>query len=295
MAARRYTTRMLDSSLRFAPPPRRVPFSLAIVNALNGLAQIGWFVLGFGSIFFWAFVGNADFSFITMRGAMTRVTGVVERVVDTRASEGRRRIRANHYEYSVAGNTMRGVSYSNDSSLSSGDPVEVEYSVGAPEKSRIVGQRRALFGPAIGFVSIFPLIGLLLVVFATRWGSRRARLLRDGVLTTGVLKTKRPTNTTVNNRRVFELIFEFTARDGRKCTATARSSMPDKLEDEREEPLLYDPQNPETAYMLDDAPSRPQFDESGGLQARPVAALLSMILPAIVIAANTLALLAKLR
>ena len=285
---------MLESSLRFAPPPRRVPFSLSIVHVLNPIAQIGWFVFGFGSIFFWAFVTNADFSFITMRGDLANASGVVTRVVDTSAREARRVIRANHYQYSVAGRTLEGVSYSNDSSLSPGDRVAVEYSVGTPERSRIAGQRRKMFNPGVAFVTIFPLIGLLLVFFATRWGSRRARMLRDGILTTGVLQSKKPTNVRVNNRPVFELAFEFTARDGRKCLAKARSSMPQRLEDEREEPLLYDPENPEKAIMIDEDMSRPQFDDSGGLRARPVAAALSMILPGLVIAANVLALLARL-
>jgi Protein of unknown function (DUF3592) len=286
---------MLQSMPRFAPPPRSVPFSVAILSSLNPFAQIGWFVLGFGSIFFWAFAGNADFSFVTFRGVLDRASGVVSRVEDTRASEAKRRIYANHYQYSVAGQTFDGVSYSSDSSLSSGDPVEVEYAAGAPGKSRIVGQRRALFGPGIVFVSIFPLIGLGIVYGATRYGSKRARLLRDGVFTTGTLKAKRPTNTTVNNRRVFELVFEFTARDGRKCEATARSSITDRLEDERQEPLLYDPEKPETAVLLDDAPTRPKFDDTGAMVARPLAALFAMILPAIVIMANTLALLSRLR
>jgi len=70
--------------------------------------------------------------------------------------------------------------------------------------------------------------------------------------------------------------------------------MVERLTDEREEPLLYDPENPDDAVMLDEAPSRPRFDESGALVARPVAALLAMILPALVIAVNTLVLLVKL-
>ena len=45
-------------SLRFAPPPRRVPFSLAIITSLNMFAQIGWFVFGFGSIFWGYLVGQ---------------------------------------------------------------------------------------------------------------------------------------------------------------------------------------------------------------------------------------------
>lgn len=286
---------MLDSMLRFAPPPRRVPFSLSIVSSLNAIAQIGWAVFGFGMIFFWGFVTNADFSFITFRGERANVAGVVTKVSDTSASQGRRRIRANHYQYSVAGRTFDGTSYSNDSSLSPGENVDVEYTVDSPEKSHIVGQRHKMFSPGVAFVTIFPLIGFLLLFFAMRWGSRRTRLLRDGVLTTGVLTAKRPTNMTVNNRRVFELDFEFTARDGRKCIAKARSSITDRLEDERQELLLYDPEKPEDAVLIDDAPSRPKLDEAGGLAPRPVAAMLAMVLPALVIAGNTLALLAKLR
>jgi hypothetical protein len=285
---------MLESMLRFPPPPRRVPFSLSIVNSLNGLTQIGFAVFGFGSIFFWGFVTNADFSFLTFRGEHANVSGVVTRIVDTSASEGRRKIRANHYQYSVAGRTFDGVSFSNKGDVSEGDRVTVEYRVDAPEQSRIEGQRRKMFSAGVAFVTIFPLIGLALLVGAIRWGGRRARLLRDGVLTTGVLIGKRPTNTTVNKRRVFELDFEFTARDGRKYIAKARSSITDRLEDERQELLLYDPEKPNDAVLIDEDSSRPRLDETGGLAARPVAALLSMILPALVIAGNALALMAKL-
>ena len=98
----------------------------------------------------------------------------------------------------------------------------------------------------------------------------------------------------MNNRRVYELAFEFTARDGRKYQATARTSDPSRLEDEREEPLLFDPEKPQDAVLLDEAPSRPSFDETGTMTGRPLAALLAMIIPAVVIAANTLVLLAKL-
>src|SRR5712691_5240252 len=101
---------MLDSSLRFAPPPRRVPFSLSMTTALNAVVQLGFCVFGFSSIFFWVFVANADFSFIACAGASGRSTGTVTRVIDTNASEQRRTIQENHYEYSVAGKPFEGVS-----------------------------------------------------------------------------------------------------------------------------------------------------------------------------------------
>ena len=285
---------MLDSSLRFAPPPRPVPFSLSILSSLNGFAQTGFAILGFSSIFFWTFAVNADFSFLTFWRAHGRVSGTVTRVADTNARQNRAVIQANHYEYSVAGKTFEGVSYSNGDAVRQGDRVLVEFFENAPQTSRIAGQRRKLFSAFASFVVIFPLIGLGFVVGAVRRGSRRARLLRDGICTTGVLKHQRATNTTVNNRRVYELEFEFTARDGRRCLAKARTSMTERLLDEREEPLLYNPENPDDAVMLDEAPSRPRFDESGALVGRPVAALLAMFIPALVIAVNVLVLLVKL-
>jgi hypothetical protein len=285
---------MLESSLRFAPPPRRVPFSLAISTSLNAVVQVGFAVLGFSSIFFWTFVANADFSFITFAGSLGRASGVVTRVETTNASENRTSIRANHYEYSVGGQNFQGVSYSTGEAVQQGENVLVEYLQRAPGTSRIAGQRRKMFGPLVLLVIIFPALGLAFIIGGVRWGSRRARLMRDGIFTTGVLKRKRATNATVNNRRVFDLFFEFTARDGRRCEAKARTSIPERLEDEREEPLLYNPERPEDAVMLDEAPARPQFDERGELMGRPVAALLAMILPAIIIAANVLVLLSKL-
>lgn len=285
---------MLDSTLRFAPPPRPVPFSLSITNVLNAVSQIGFGLLGFSSIFVWVFVANADYSFITFRGALGRATGTITRVVDTNAKENRSTVRANHFEYSVAGERLQGVSYSTGRQVEPGDKVLVEYLEREPQRARISGQRTGTFSPAVMFVLLFPTIGLILVIVGVRWGNKRARLLREGVFTTGVLKSKTATNTRVNNRRVYELIFEFTARDGRRCEAKARTSLTARLEDEREEPLLYNPDKPEDATMLDDAGGRPQFDESGMLVGRPVAALFSMVLPALVIAANVLALLVKL-
>ena len=286
---------MLDSSLRFAPPPRPVPFSLSILTSLNAIAQVGFAVLAFSSIFFWVFAANADFSFLTFKAAHGRATGTVTRVVDTSASQNRSTIHANHYEYSVAGKTLEGVSYSNGAGdVQQGDRVLVEYFEDHPLVSRIAGQRRKMFGAGAAFVVIFPLVGLGFIWGGVRRGNRRARLLREGVCTTGVLKAKRPTNTTVNNRRVYELDFEFTARDGRRCIATARTSITERLTDEREEPLLYNPENPDDAVMLDEAPSRPRFNEGGMLMGRPVAALFAMFLPALVIVVNTLVLLVKL-
>lgn len=279
---------------RLPQPPRRVPLSLQITNVLGGFAQIGWFVFGFGMVFVWTFCSNADLSAITFH-ANAHAQGRVTRVEGTGASENHQKIYANHYEYSVAGRSMQGLSYSKGKEVSEGDSVDVEYSDGKPERSRIAGMRRGMFGPLVFLVLIFPAFGAAMAGFSIPYGRRRNFLLQEGVLAYGTLKSKTPTNTRVNNRMVWELTFEFTARDGRVAEAKARTSMTDKLEDEPQEPLLYDPNDPSYAAMLDELPSRPQIDESGELTGRPVAALLVLILPLLVIAGNALAAWIKLR
>jgi hypothetical protein len=274
--------------MHFTQPPRRVPTSMAVLNVFNGFAQIGWFVFGFGMIFFWAFAGNADFSVVTFRGDIATTSGKVTSVEETGASENESPVKAHHYQYSVAGQWLQGTSYTTGGGPSVGEEVVVEYASGNPLRSRIEGMRRAQFGPWAIVVSIFPLIGLLILYFGGRGGFKRTALLRNGVFTTGKLAGKEPTNMTVNDRRVYELTFEFTTRDGRRCEATARSSDPSRLEDESEEPLLYDPDNPEKAYLLDEVSGRPEIDGVGELQGRPLAAALSLIIPAIVIGAHAL-------
>ena len=279
---------------QFAPPPRRVPTSLRVLSVFNGFALIGWFVFGFGMIFFWAFVGNSDVSFITLRNA-AQTHGKVTKVEETGASENDTTVMANHYEFSVAGRRFTGTSYTTGSRAAEGEDVQVEYSPGHPERSRIIGMRAGHFGPFVWFVTIFPLIGFLILWFSGKGGLKRTRLLRNGIFTTGTLIDKEPTNMTVNDRRVFELTFEFTARDGRKCEAKARTSTPERLQDEHAEPLLYDPDNPSEAYLLDEVPSRPEINGVGELVGRPVAAVLALILPVIVIGGHALYFYFKLR
>ena len=65
------------------------------------------------------------------------------------------------------------------------------------------------------------------------------------------------------------------------------------LEDEAAEPLLYDPNNPAHAYVLDELPSRPEFEPTGELRGR-AKGYAAVIVPALVIAANLLVLALKM-
>jgi Protein of unknown function (DUF3592) len=269
-----------------SPAPRRVPLSLQIANFFNGIAQAGWFVFGFGMIFAWVFIGNADFSFVTFRGPHATTQGRVTQVEETGASENDVQVRRNHYEFSVAGMTHTGASYSTGASVATGESVTVEYDEDDPAQSRIEGLRRATFGPWLAFVGIFPLVGVGMFVPAILRGLKRNRLLREGLMAQGKLISKEPTNITINDRRLWELRYEFTARDGRRCEASARSTNTENLEDEATEPLLYDPGDPTRAFVLDEMPARPELEMNGELRGRPGRAIRALILPAIVLGAH---------
>lgn len=279
---------MQNPMMRFAAPPRHVPWSLRILNLCNGGSLIGWFVFGFGMIFFWAFAGNADFSFATFRDPAGRATGTVTRVEETGASENKSPVRASHYQYSIAGRTFEGKSYTTGAAPEQGEEVTVEFDEDDPARSRIAGMRRAMFGPVVSIVAIFPAIGLAFLLFFTIGGFRRNHVLRNGILTYGKRIDKRPTNVRINNRPVWEVVFEYTDRTGQRRECSAKSTDTSRLEDETEEPLLYDPDDPSKACVLDEAPARPKFDPDGTMVGRPVAALLALIVPAIVIGAHAL-------
>jgi hypothetical protein len=281
-------------SIRFAPPPRSVPMSLVITNLFNAASQFGWALLGFGGIFFWIFAMNADLSFVTFRGPVHRITGEVTEIEKTSASEGGSKTRSGtpvyrtHYAYSIAGQRITGTAYSTGRHPTVGETVEVQYALNDPKESRIEGMRRKMFGAGASFVVIFPLVGLGIAYAGLRVGLKRNHLLRHGLVAMGTMVDKKATNTQINKQTVYELTFEFTTRDGQRHQTKVRSHQPERLQDEAQEPLLYDPARPEKAYFLDDAPSRPVINGTGELEGRGNRALLALILPAIVLISHGL-------
>ena len=85
-------TALPDSSSlrRLAAPPRPVPLLVRLRLLFGGMvSQLGWFFLGFGTIFFWAFVCRAELtSWYRFRGALPTAEGRVTASSDTGASEG---------------------------------------------------------------------------------------------------------------------------------------------------------------------------------------------------------------
>ena len=276
-----------EAHFPLAPPPRPVPFLLRAQVLFGGIFSfIGWIFFAFGMGFAVVFGSFADVtSWYHFRGPVGTANGTVIEVKETSASENNVRIYAYKYSFRAEGADYEGVSYLPGRQHEPGEAVVVEYVEGNPALSRIRGMRRAEFGPWVLFVLVFPLVGFIFILVSLRGGLKANRLLTHGKLAWGELVSKEPTNTRINNRVVYKLTFEFQPEEGGHAQAVARSHMPEKLQDEKRERLLYDPFHPETAVLLDSLPASPAIDLTGNLQARStVVAALTLLLPGIPLA-----------
>jgi len=252
-----------------SPPPREVPLSVGIRVLFGGFNnQFGWIFFGFGMIFVWIFAAHADVASVVLFRLQTRTTiGIVESVQSINASEND--VQIYEVKYSYFDDLRRqhaGASYTTGD-LGIGARVTVEYVSASPSISRVEGMRREIFGPWAVFPIIFPLVGLGFLYSGIRYGIKANRLLSQGRIAFGKLISTEGTGTSINNRPVLKLTFTFTANDGLDWEVTAKTHEPEDLRDEVEEPLLYDPDDPSYAVLLDDLPGSTEFDSSGRLVA----------------------------
>lgn len=114
----------------------------------------------------------------------------------------------------------------------------------------------------------FPLIGLAFIATGLRKGLRGLRLLTHGIPAMGRLVDKKPTNVQINDTPVIAMTFQFHTVDGRQARCVAKTHLTRDLEDDAEEPLVYDPLDPAQAVLLDDLPGKPRINDSSIVRTR---------------------------
>ncbi len=274
-------------SIILAPEPRNIPISVWAGLLFSGtIPFIGWFFFGLGMFFALGFrLPQTVASWYWFQSPPQVTRGVVTSNRRTAYSENRSRVFETAFSYTAEDGAVRqGRSFATGTSRRRGEVVAIEYPAGHPEHARIQGMREAPFSPVVAVILIFPVVGLALIAGAFFAGLKGARLLANGKLAFGVLKSKHSTGSRVNGRMVYKLTFEFTSEDGQLCQVVSRTHRPEILEDEAKEPLLYDPLRPTYAAMLDTLPGSPQFDVTGEIL--PVGDLLffaRLLLPALVV------------
>ena len=92
---------------------------------------------------------------------------------------------------------------------------------------------------------------------------------------------------TINDEPVIALTFEFTTEDGARARVVERTHAAQLLEDDAEEPLLYDPRWPERAALLGHLPGAPRVDSRGRLHVTlGPRTFLPLLLPLVVVIAG---------
>ncbi len=175
------------------------------------------------------------------------------------------------YEYTYTYNTTsggnyQGTGYSTGQIFEVNDPIQVIYKRNKPELSKAKELRLSSFPTEVGFVVIiFPLIGLIMLYFGAKKAINAIWILKIGEVAYGKFLHKEPTNTTVNKQRVYKLTFEFTAKDNKTYQTISKTHLTYRLEDEEQEKLVYDPDDPENAVLLDALPIavRKYFENEG--------------------------------
>jgi len=115
------------------------------------------------------------------------------------------------------------------------------------------------------------------------------------VIFPGKIKNKAATNARINNQTVYKMIFEFQAEDTKFYEAIAKTHLPQLLEDDEKEKLLYNPLNPKHAVLIDSLPGSPRIDNQGHFLAGSIfQAMACLIIPVITILGHSMVLYLKL-
>ncbi len=153
------------------------------------------------------------------------------------------------------GGNYEGIGYSTGKIFEIDDPIQVIYKRNKQQIAKATELRLSSFPVWAGFiVLIFPLVGAIMLYFSTKKAINAIYILKIGEIAYGKFLYKEATNTTVNKQRVFKLFFEFTAKDNKLYKTVAKTHHYHRLEDDDEEKLVYDPDDPENAVLLDALP-----------------------------------------
>lgn len=255
-----------------ASPPRAVPLTSRLQVLFGGAGtQLAWFLLCFGLIFCWIFTSDMVINAVLLQGEFKATQGIVQSSHRVGTHGSRKRgteepIMANAVDYRVKGQSFHVAGYTIGYEAQPGSQVNVFYKPEHPEIARVENMHAAAFE---GFGAIFPLIflilGLLQLLFAGQHRLRSLCLLHRGEIVKARLLKREQTNSRVNNRPVWKLIFSYQVK-GQVYEHILKTHTPETVTDDAEETLLYDPNRPQISVLLDSLPGGTRFGPDGNLQ-----------------------------
>lgn len=120
----------------------------------------------------------------------------------------------------------------------------------------------------MAWVLVFPLVGLGLAVAGWLSARRPSELLARGRVGTGRLVAKDATDARIDDHTMFVLTFELDVEGHAPVRVQVKTHRPALLEDDEREPLLYHPEDPTVATLLDALPGLPRVADDGTIAYR---------------------------
>ncbi len=110
------------------------------------------------------------------------------------------------------------------------------------------------------------LAGVVMIYVGVKKGRLNNYLLANGIISGGKLIKRESTNTRINNRPVFKLVYEYTADDGKEYETTIKTHRVDRFQKGVAEPIIYFPGYGDVSTVLRNMPSYPVLGEAGTFQ-----------------------------
>jgi len=265
-------------------PPRELVGGLRLRLLLGGrLSQTGWGLLAFGLLLLQWRGTLIDFdAVLVFRGDLVQHEA---RVVESSTSDfsvNEDRVYETTFTWDAEGDTQTDHSWGYEEHAP-GAVVTVESPAARPTRARIAGERS---GPwplsAMALFAFFLVPGLLITLFGLTRGRRATQLLVHGSLAQGQLVKKHVGYTTSKGRSVVTYTFAFDDEFGEEQRAVITTHRVELISESEPEPLVYAPDRPERALLLNTLPSRPTPGPHG-VEAGSHGTSLFLVLPTITV------------
>lgn len=142
-------------------------------------------------------------------------------------------------------------------------------------------------GMPMGFAIVWLLLWLFFLGVVGYMAGRLAhriltsdiRLLEQGMLSRAALRSQKKIDMRQRGGTVYHLVFDYEV-NGRKYHTWMDTPFVDRLLDEAEEPVIYDPQKPGNSILLDELPAHVELDDTGNLKhCRPFMGFVYLLVP----------------
>ena len=161
-----------------------------------------------------------------------------------------------------------------------GDKAGIEFQFSNPSNSRLEDDFLPIY--ILLFPLILPFVGLILALIRIRKGWGAIYMMAHGTLAWGKLTDKIETKTQINNQRVYKMVFVYRDEYDYAQRVSTRTHIPHVLEDEEEEPILYNPAKPSQGVMADEWQNYISFSDDGRILGKSIfLGIITLVLPSI--------------